>query len=385
MKSSNKPIRVEILRRHSLIELEALLTRLSNAQSCAVDLWLPAEVGAQFFKDTLIADLIAVAGARCRNLTIVDWIANPDETHLQRFRQTIEGLAAIQFADEIVDSKRNNLSNRLRDFRLRAIEQDLTGTPEGNEGKVITLCAFDPEFPTPIDLVGRDSKSAFVSRILGLRKRYFEVGSAEGFSEQAPQVADKEVAGFAYELWQNAEQHGRFDNANSLVKGMRFLRMRKHVALTIGELLGRAQGYPELQSYFERVVGDSRNPKFHEITISDSGTGIADRFLATRPEFREGVDSSAEHQAALINRIIDESLTSKLNQPGAGHGLEHAMEAVDALRGFLSVRTGISWLYHAFGSDRHSKERRSLLRVEHQLNLASVGTHFNLIYPLKEA
>jgi hypothetical protein len=316
---------------------------------------------------------------------VVDWITAPTEEHLvQLFGTEIEGLACLEFADEIVDSQGRDLRPRVQHLRLRAIQNNETLDPETS--KSFTFCAFDPDFPTPISFVGIQAKESFVRKLLALRRDFFEIGTGQGFSTKVSQAADYSVGALIYEFWQNGIQHGRFDSQHQQMRGLRYLRLKKHVG---GEFqrelfLSRAEGFAELRDYLDRATRGFAHYKFCEVTIGDSGIGIASRFLATRPEFCNLVQNPSDHPA-LVNRIIRESLSSKLNQAGAGHGLEQALGAVRVLKGFLSVRTGSSWLYHNSSGDGTEDSDRSLSVVHYSGRLASVGTQINLIYPLMDS
>lgn len=384
MESSTSPLKLSLLRGQTLLDIEALIYSISKSRADFLEVWLATELGPHLFKDTLIASLFAYAARHGKHLRVIDWTASPTIEHIhERFGTTLEGLASLEFATEIVDAQKVNLGPHIHNLRFAAIEKNGIRTPEKAGGKTLTFCAFDPELPTPLGFVGSEGKASFIRRLLGARKDFFEIGVGEGFSHRVAQSADHAVAGFAYELWQNGIQHGRFDAQQNPITGMRYLRLRKHVGLDRTQFVSRAAGFPELQLYLERETAASKKLKFYEVSIADSGIGIVDRFLATRPEFSSTVASAADH-STLINRIINESLTSKLNQAGAGHGLEQAILAVRELNGFLSLRTGFSWLYYAPGQEQTSAGVLELRTVKYDAPLACIGTQINLIYPLME-
>ena len=382
----NKPLRIEVLKRQTLLDTELLIERISNTRLSSVEVWLATDLAPHLFRDSLIASLFAFARRLGKHITVIDWVAAPSDVHLKdRFGTSIEGLACLEFANEIADSQKHELRSRVQHLRFQAIEKNGIRTPETTGGKSLTFCAFDPELPTPIGFVGIQGKASFIRTLLGVRKDFFEIGLGERFSDKVSQTADHAVAGFVYELWQNGIQHGRFDADHQAIRGMRYLRLRKHVGGKFEgqRFLNRAAGFPELQSYLGRAVRNSQHYKFYEVAIADSGIGIVERFLATRPEFRRYITRPNDH-SALINRIVKESLSSKLNQAGAGHGLEQALRAVGALKGFLSLRTGRSWLYHDASKRPNGAADLTLRAVQHDYDLASLGTQINLVYPLME-
>jgi hypothetical protein len=251
MESSTRPLRLDLLRGQTLLDIESLIQTVSQSKETSIDVWLATELGPHLFKDTLIASLFAFAASHRKHLRVVDWTANPSTEHIkERFGTTIEGLAGLEFAQEIVDSKKADLRSQIQNLRFAAIEKNGIRTPEKTGGKILTFCAFDPELPTPLGFVGIEGKASFIRRLLGVRKEFFEIGVGEGFSQQISRSADQAVAGFAYELWNNGFQHGRFDAQHRAIRGMRYLRLRKHVGIERSKFIDRANGFPELQHYF---------------------------------------------------------------------------------------------------------------------------------------
>lgn len=378
------PLKIDLLRKQTLLETEHQLGQISKSGTHSIEIRLATDVGPYLFKDTLIASLFGLLKRREKKLLVKDWSTSSADSHLNdRFGATIEGLAAVEFADEIVDSRGNDILSRLLPLRGKAIEKNGILTPESAGGKSLTFCAFDPELPTPIGFVGLQGKESFVRRLLGIRKNFFEVGVGEGFSQAASRSADSAVAGLIYELWQNGIQHGRFNDKHERIAGMRYLRVKKHVGGSFerSRFLARAAGFHELQHYLELITEKSRQYKLYEVAVADSGIGIVDRFLATRPEFSRFVRDPRDYPA-LINKIIRESLSSKLNQAGAGHGLEQALRSVATLKGFLSIRSGQSWLYYDSLNQAAIADSPQLQPVKFAGQLASIGTQINLIYPL---
>ena len=380
--ASDAKLTFKVQKANTLLDIEDMIHSVTASKARSVDFWLAKDLGSQLFKDTRIVCLFAAAASRGIHTRVIDWLGNPDERHLaERFGETLEGLGSLEYGDEIVDAKKYSIDTQIRHYRLSVVEKNGIKTPEKTYGKSLTFCAFDPEMPTPVGFAGISGKSDFIRRFLQYRRTCFEIGVGEGFSDQVPEGADRAIASFAYELWQNAFQHGRLDKDNRDIKGMRYLRVQKHIGHNKRMFIQRAAGFPELRSYLTREIPASGTFKFYEITIGDNGLGIVERFLATRPEFASGA-LTYEESASLLNRIINESLSSKRSQSGAGHGLEQAIAAVLQLRGFVSIRSGSLWLYYAAGEDANGQVKSRLLSVRHQSTLASVGTQFNLIFPL---
>jgi hypothetical protein len=378
---------IKLLKAHTLIQVEEQIREVSQSTAKDLDVWLARDLGPKLFKDTRIVCLLAAAASRGMRVRVIDWYTDVagefTASTTDRFGTTLEGIASLEYATSIVNSQRTSIDDLIRHLKRAIIEKEGIKTPEKTSGQALTFCAFDPDEPIPLGFVGFDSKSTFMGKFREYRRNCFEVGSGAGFSDRIPADVDGQLAAFAYEIWQNGLQHGRLDRLNQDIVGMRYLRIQKHVDYNKAAFLERATGFAELQSYLDREIQGTKAFTFYEVTIADNGLGIVERFLATRPEYGQG-KLTRDAVNALINLIIDQALSSKLSHSGAGHGLELAIDAVRKLRGFISVRSGNSWLYQAFHHHAVGREGSQLLNVDCTSALASVGTQINLLFPLTE-
>jgi hypothetical protein len=386
-KTSEDVLTVKLLKAHTIIQVEEQIHNISRSTAKNLDVWLARDLGPKLFKDTRIVCLLAAAASRGMRVRVIDWYSDlADEftaTTTDRFATTLEGIASLEYATSIVNSQKASIDDLIRPLKRVVIEKEGIKTPEKTSGQALTFCAFDPDEPVPLGFVGFDSKSTFMSKFREYRRNCFEVGTGAGFSDRVPAAVDAQLAAFAYEIWQNGFQHGRLDRMNQDIVGMRYLRVQKHVDYNKASFLNRATGFRELHSYLDREIQDSKAFTFYEVTIADNGLGIVERFLATRPEYRQQA-LTKESASALVNLIIDQALSSKLSQPGAGHGLELAIDAVRKLRGFISIRTGNSWLYQAFHHRADDGEGPQLINVDCTVTLAPVGTQINVLFPLSD-
>jgi hypothetical protein len=386
-KISEDVLTIKLLKAHTLIQVEEQIRKVSQSTAKDLDVWLARDLGPKLFKDTRIVCLLAAAASRGMRIRVIDWytdvVGEFTASTTDRFGTTLEGIASLEYATNIVNSQKTSIDDLIRHLKRVIIEKDGIKTPEKTSGQALTFCAFDPDEPIPLGFVGFDLKSTFMSKFREYRRNCFEVGAGAGFSDRIPPDVDNQLAAFAYEIWQNSFQHGRLDRLNKDIAGVRYLRIQKHVDYSKAMFLERATGFAELQSYLDREIQGTKAFTFYEVTIADNGLGIVERFLATRPDHGQG-KLARDAANALINLIIDQALSSKLSQSGAGHGLEQAIEAVRKLRGFISVRSGNSWLYQAFHHDVVGREGSQLLNVDCTSALASVGTQINLLFPLTD-
>jgi len=187
---------------------------------------------------------------------------------------------------------------------------------------------------------------------------------------------------FIYELFENSYRHGRYDEKGDIIPGIRFINLRKRIAINFEQLKKRANGFGELQEYLAHVAkGNKTLPTFYEISIADSGLGIIKKFLSSAAGKDYRADS-VEEERELLNTIIENHLSSTFNNPGSGYGLQRTLRAVDELKGFLSLRTGRHWLYKSLHtSEEHGEWKLSPVSSSEGLPPV-VGTHFNMLFPL---
>ena len=156
-------LKLELKKHHTLPEIERMILSLSTTSEKYLDVWLASDLGAQLFKDSLIVGLLGFAAKRGINTRVLDWIPAPSDSRLQeRFGTTLEGLAALEYANEIVDSQKKDLYDRVYKHRLAVVEKDGIATPEKTGGQSLTFCAFDPTMPIPIGFSNIDTRASFI-------------------------------------------------------------------------------------------------------------------------------------------------------------------------------------------------------------------------------
>jgi hypothetical protein len=395
----NMPHQIKLLKRSSLSDLEGLLARIGTAPG-RIQIWLPADLGSGLFKESRAVALLASAASK--GLTVVDWTPDSDPARdRRRFGQTIEGLAGLIYSDEIKNIRAVPLELNREEVRWDIIDREGILEPSCSRGSSLTFCAFDDDDDAPsqpIALMGLETKEMFIPVFTRYRQTHFEIGVGADYSERiAPDLfdhaeqgfngsaaidADRVLAGFVFELFKNTLEHGCKDAEGATIPGLRWIRIRKHIGHKKHEFINaHAKSFPTLQAYLDTVIGEEGTCKFYEVAISDNGLGIIDRFVATRPE--HATNGTIEGKVALVNRIIEQALSSKRAQSGAGHGLRKALKAARRLRGFVSLRTDRVWVC-ASSTDRAPAEQRPLLTpvsAEHEFSPVR-GTHFNMLFPM---
>jgi hypothetical protein len=380
----------------SLSTLEATAAEIEALDPAQpIEIHLARHRGSQFFKESRIALLIATAARTGRHVTIMDWHKEWLDGDAERygdidlyFTYSLAGIAAVTYATRICNTSGNELSHAqaagLRESVASAggiLEPETFG-----RGKSLTFCAFDSEWGDPPELaVVINDPTGFGHILQRYRKRYFEVEQGVGLPfTKNTREADSALTSFIFELYQNAFEHGRLDVNNAEIRGLRFLKIQKHIHSNLEAFLAYAQDFGPLQDYIAKRTPERGTFKYYEITIADHGMGLLERFRYTRPDFSCEADSY-EQGHALINRLLTTALTSKKDFPGAGYGLQHALRAIDTLEGFISLRTHRYWLYGQYDQDNNRLEQVGLQPVPTRSLLPkAVGTIFNILLPLRK-
>jgi hypothetical protein len=335
---------------------------------------LARHLGSRIFSVASVCTLLATLAKR--DLKVIDW-GKRSPGDLARFEHTLEGLAAIVHAARIVTEDNNPYAiDKVRTILGLSSRLGIADNVRSSDGESpreqhrVSFVACDPLLPDlpalpPID-INRDS---WINGLISYRKKY---------TLSSDLAAERFVAEFIYEIYQNTVQHGNMDADGRGINGVRYIAIRRHMANSISDLTNRVADFPGLQDYL-RSRPSTRGPaRFCEICIGDNGLGIVGQYVATKQKRGETLAPPAD-EAAFINHIIMQHLSRKVGQPGAGKGLGRALEAVKKVQGFISFRTGSQWLTYSA-----EREHVILTSVSGTGPLADArGTTVCLLYPLQ--
>ena len=279
----------------------------------------------------------------------------------------------------LVDNEKRLLANRL----------DILEIPPGKE-ETLTVCAIDQKWKgSPLSLPTKFEKTEFIREFGKLIQEHFDIGTSTYFSTSiGPSLFDYDLSnadrifGFVYELYHNTFNHGCLDKNNCIIPGIRLIRLRKRVghSQTRNTFIENAKGFTELKSFFQSTAPSGRSFKYYEISISDNGMGILNRFRNTidTSELNPG---SRDANLRLLNRIVGESLSSDSTKSGKGEGgLKNVLKAVDEVRGFVSLRCDNLWVYRNSKEHSDNSQDNWLKPVQDSGELATIpGTHFTIL------
>jgi hypothetical protein len=378
-------MKMDVTTRENLFDLESKLTRLHNLSGhYNIEMRLARNVRSDFFCESRLAALLATAG-RHHNLTVSDWHREWNDDEIEaHYRTSLVGIAAVLHSGRLTNDRGKDLpESREALFERIGIAGGLLEPRKGgHRGKSITFCAFDPDWSEPAAFSGTlNQPELFKNLLRRYRRKYLEIGEGVAHTD-ITREADDRLGDFIFELYQNTYEHGRLTSDGEPPRGMRYLRLRKYLDRK-EHYIARSEGFEELKAYLEAVVPEGETFKFYEVTVSDNGLGMITRFLKTRSDFLRRPDST-EDSVALVNELLTTPLTSKRDFPGAGYGLPRALDAISRLHGFISLRTDGLWLYGHSAQDDVALPQSGLRSVASTPELgAIVGTHFNILLPLR--
>jgi hypothetical protein len=142
------------------------------------------------------------------------------------------------------------------------------------------------------------------------------------------------------------------------------------------ELHDAAPNFEELASFLSQDLRPFPR-KFVEVSLGDSGLGIARRIRSSRPDLQTEL-SECRTDLECINTVIERALSSKRHHDGAGHGIELALQAASSIAAFVCMRSGNAW-GHFFS--RTPSERPRFAPVRNASGTDIAGTLVCMLAP----
>ena len=301
---------------------------------------------------------------RCKVPIVKTYLSSKDEKKHQRFVQRAHGFSAAYFAKRVLayDEENSNLRTQLllaAKPRFDAMYQGiLTETSRRLEVELIFVENSELEFhgavyskaPTPTEIADREAHGRLIRskrELNRLLERIFDLLKVKNqFKEQLLRT-DLPFGSLLTEAFKNTAEHGYLQpDGSRLNKNMRCIRIARSQTgknwlenfTVASEKSSRAA-----TSYFEKLAreGDQTrtNAQMLEISIFDSGSG----YSATMGNSRTSEKLSDQ---ALIELCVQKHQSSK-PQANAGIGIYRILSAVDALGGFLRIRTSSAEAFYA--------------------------------------
>jgi hypothetical protein len=237
--------------------------------------------------------------------------------------------------------------------RFSAMDRPETSLEKG--GKTFAMCFDDSDFAPPRILYQRrPSSSGEVLKLHSLASFQDLAGSIQsrlnvGVGGGASFAADASLSTALHELFKNTDEWARGDETEKVyppstsVRGIRVERRNLDAGLEEGLI----EDQPALVDFFAHPslapVGGRR--RVVEVTVFDSGPGVASRRLLTKHPGRTDFDVGEEFSA--LRECLHKHVSSSHRDP-RGVGLHRVLKDLTELRAFLWLRTGRLSLYRDF-------------------------------------
>lgn len=371
---------------HSLNTVEQHLAKLSSAQPDET-LLLPTKLRARrYLGASAVLQLITSWRERCPDGELRVHVQAGDddpqiEAVLSAFVRTDHGLMAIALARRVTDVSGSRDLTTLARTHLEGRLQAMTNVPGISRGpKVFAMCLDRSRYAAPAVLYTRPAVPGSA-----VAQQDPELLDDSSWKDLATQIDDRlwntteegrasvhdsgALAGILRELMRNTHNWARKDatetpyGSHRSVRGFRIEShtadaARDEAALDLDGPLAHYFGHP-------RLAPRRGQRRFVELTIFDSGPGLAARFLRDRLGDRV---PTLEQEEAELRRCIRKHMTSSLEWH-RGQGLAEVINLADKAHGFIWIRSGRLSLYRDFvaspcGDDAHDAERLSQWRPD---------------------
>ena len=326
----------------------------------------PAEValekllaaGAPALAEPLVAQRVATVGQKGIVLS-----GGEDESSLARwgthFSSAVAALQALP--DSMVDPKRRRERRKYQELLL--IEQSRWPDLASVRSTAFILCADHkpPEYGLPKQLYSRQTPDSLLSwKSFGpLLDQFISAVSPTGAPtwEAAGSMLREALTTIVFETFKNTHDHARSEvtgaDVQTSVRGLycRFYSIHEvESALAALRLPTATPAERYLASFVQREpkpgVRFSPRPAiegFLEISVVDSGPGMAARWIGKRKD----LDDGRSQLEAVLSCFQKGRTTTGSN--GRGFGLWKVLMSLEQLRGFISVRTNAVHAYRQFG------------------------------------
>lgn len=367
--------------------IENLLLQLASPESRILRIPSKVSLGGAFGVDTAFLQFL-VTWARRHQDSCLHLYCDSNEIvpFINRFKRAPFALTALIMANSLHDEKHNVLNRR--DVLSQALDivdamyvGDLKATTGHgkNPSSINLLCISNAarEFIKPLYSSERfgnvRSRGEFRSLLTDSFSILLGKSGIRGFSADHIDA----MSGLIYELFANTDEHATTDvNGDFYGRAVRGLVIKRH-RVKNSDVFRFCGDQPEFNRYFLKRNANNIKPHLDaiEISIFDSGPGLARRWLSTNE------DISLEEEQQATRTCFEKYLTTK-HTVSSGLGLFQVIQSLSYLQGFLRIRTGRVSLFQSF--DRINKEVQFQPKNWHEAEeLAYVeGSLFTICLPV---
>ena len=351
--------------------------------------------GGVFGVDAAIAQLV-ITWARSHDQSVLHLFADSESApdQILQLGKTAAGLAALIMSSKIETETHELIEKRAALFVIRPLIEAMftgdlrnTSSERGARPKVINLFSINfakMEFIKPFYYGGASpqihSHSAFASLL--------EMSSALMHTRQDKQALVRgglpALGSVLAELIANADQHSVTD-----VYGVKYKKGLRGTSVKASRIKkDEIKAISDKESQFalfamRNMLKDAEYLDFIEISVIDSGPGLARRWLSAKLgspiEDLSELSIAEEVQATL--ECFKKHVTTK-DSATSGMGLHNAVQALNKLKAYIRLRTGRVCFYQAFqGQDQVVDFNPKNWSGDTQLSAAE-GTVFTICIPV---
>lgn len=288
------------------------------------------------------------------------------ENTRERFSSTLQGMAALYFADSIrCDGTSFSRYKALEVVAPRVAAMQSEAFRDTLRGQGVALCCFagaKSEFLGPLYARPEHGAVRDISDFRVLLPRILQhVGDRASDSLDDGKL--DYVSGLIHQLFLNADEHGSFDAMGEpYERAMRGIVLRLTPVTNRAELVRVAGDDRAFRTYLSRLallspkqtVSQEEHEKLPsgpmqllEISVFDTGPGLALRWLAEKIGRRTYAEIPQEEEVEAVKTCFKKHATTKASQY-FGQGLPVALGAMKRLNAFMTLRTGRLSLYQDF-------------------------------------
>jgi hypothetical protein len=328
-----------------------------------------------------------------RTLRLAGAFAKIEATR-ERFASTLPGMAAIYFAKAIeCDGQTFSRFQALGYVGRRVQAMQSSDYLETLRGPGVALCCFG------------GAKNEFL-RALYARPEPGQVRSLADFRVLLPRLlsASGESAGTAlkkgqgdylsaliHQLFLNADEHGSHS-----AQGLRLDEMMRGIVLRVTPVSqatafvrASAKDTP-LRTYISKLAFTAPKTEASmtrplwlvELSVFDTGPGLALRWLADKEDVKGPSEMSSEQELAAVRTCFEKHATTK-DSMYLGQGLPVALGAMRNLRAFMTLRTGRYSLYQDFSRGDTSEFRPKHRFADKPVLPRIAGTAYSITFLAK--
>lgn len=313
--------------------------------------------------------------------------------HLKKLSEQPYLVAALYFAKSITDSQGNKIPKRealspARNWVLRMYgEQPSLGSADEAD----FLCIHSAEHEFLPALYSRDANG---NEVVKARTSFIDLLQRTLFSMDIPWESRKGESGYGeslgslvYELIANTDEHARTDAKGQPIRqGVRGLMLRKR-SIPKKDVMERFSGSnPSLLAYLHSrltsIPSENENAEFLEISIIDSGVGLAKKWFSKEVADPQKWDEvSLPDEVRLVSECFKKHMTTK-DSESAGIGLDAVLGHLKKLNAFLRIRTGRVCLFQNFSTGKEEGFAPKHWNAKEPELAAVSGSVFTVVMPL---